>query len=528
MKTLLRAALLFGLCLTVAALCAAEAPAAFPYAGATIDGLQSRMAAGKLTARELTAAYLARIAAIDQAGPALHAVIEVNPDALAIATQLDAERKAGRVRGPLHGIPVLIKDNIATLDRMETTAGSLALVGARPMHDAFLVTRLREAGAVILGKTNLSEWANFRGRPAVSGWSGRGGLTRNPYALDRNPSGSSSGSAVAVAADLCVVAVGTETDGSIVSPASVCGIVGVKPTVGLVSRAGIIPLAASQDTAGSMARTVRDAAILLGVLAGVDPHDAATDARAVELPENLTTALAPGALKGARIGVVRGPFGFSAQLDPVLNEVVAQLRAAGAEVVELQALPVVAQLSVPETEVLLYEFKDGVNAWFSSLGANATLRSLADLVAFNEAHHAAELPFFAQEMLVRAQAKGPLTEKAYREARALCVKLARTDGIDATMDANRLDALVALTNGPAAPTDPVNGDRGTGSSSSLAAVAGYPSVTVPAAQISGLPVGVSFFGRAWSESELLALAADFEARTHARRAPKFLPTIEVR
>lgn len=526
-KTLFRTALIFWALLVAGLRCAAEVPA-FPFAGATIDGLQSRMASGKLSARELTAAYLTRIAQIDQAGPSLHAVIEVNPDALEIAVRLDAERKAGRVRGPLHGIPVLIKDNIATLDRMETTAGSLALVGARPMHDAFIVARLREAGAVILGKTNLSEWANFRARSSTSGWSARGGLTRNPYVLDRNPSGSSSGSAVAVAADLCVVAVGTETDGSIVSPSSVCGIVGMKPTVGLVSRAGIIPIAASQDTAGPMARTVRDAAILLGVLAGVDPHDAVTETRPSDLPGNFVPGLVAEGLKGARIGIVRGPFGFQPRVDAVMNDVVATLRAAGAEVVDPINLPVVAQLAVPETEVLLYEFKAGLNGWFTSLGANATVRSVAELIAFNEAHRTQELPFFSQELLVRAQAKGPLTEKAYRDARELCLKLARIDGIDAAVDAHRIDALVAITNGPAAPTDLVNGDRGTGSSSTLAAVAGYPSVTVPAAQMSGLPVGVSFFGRAWSEAELLAFASDFETRTHARRAPNFSPTIEIR
>lgn len=526
-KTLFYAALIGGALFVAGSLCAADVPA-FPFAGATIDGLQSRMAAGKLSARELTAAYLTRIAQIDRAGPALHAVIEVNPDALEIAAQLDAERKAGRVRGLLHGIPVLIKDNIATLDRMETTAGSLALLGARPMHDAFLVTRLREAGAVILGKTNLSEWANFRARSSTSGWSARGGLTRNPYVLDRNPSGSSSGSAVAVAADLCVVAVGTETDGSIVSPSSVCGIVGVKPTVGLISRAGIIPIAASQDTAGPMARTVRDAAILLGVLSSADPRDAVTETRPSGLRVSFVTSLAADALKGARIGIVRGPFGFQPRVDAVMNDVVATLRAAGAEVIDPINLPVVTQLAVPETEVLLYEFKAGLNGWFTSLGANATVRSVAELIAFNEAHRARELPFFSQELLTRAQAKGPLTEKAYRDARELCLKLARTDGIDGVMDARQLDALVAITNGPAAPTDLVNGDRGTGSSSTLAAVAGYPSVTVPAAQLSGLPVGVSFFGRAWHEAELLALAADFETRTHARRAPGFLPTIEAR
>ena len=502
--------------------------AEFPFAGATIDGLQAQMAAGKLTAHELTAAYLARIGQIDKAGPTLNAVIELNPDALAIADKLDAERRAGRVRGPLHGIPVLIKDNIATADRMETTAGSLALVGAPRPRDAGLVARLREAGAVLLGKTNLSEWANFRSTSSTSGWSGRGGQTRNPYALDRNPSGSSSGSAVAVAADLCVVAVGTETDGSIVSPSSVCGIVGLKPTVGLVSRAGIIPISVSQDTAGPMARTVRDAAILLGALAAADPRDTATGLRPAELPVDFAAALKPGALKGARIGVVRGPFSFHPRMDALLTEAVAVMRAAGAVVVDPLDLPVMNKISAPEDVVLHYEFKDGLNAWFASLGAGAPVKSVAGLIAFDEAHAAQEMPFFAQEELVAAQARGPLTDQAYLDALALSRKLARTEGIDATMDANRLDALVALSCGPAWLTDPVNGDHWTGGSTSLAAVAGYPDVTVPAAQVYGLPVGLSFFGRAWSDARLLALAADFEARTTARRAPKFLPRAEVR
>ncbi len=514
--------------LLVAGIALAARAADFPLAETTIDSVQARMAAGTLTAHELTAAYLARIAEVDKAGPTLNAVIELNPDALAIADTLDAERKAGHVRGPLHGIPVLIKDNIATADRMETTAGSLALVGAKPAHDAFLVARLREAGAVILGKTNLSEWANFRSSTSTSGWSGRGGQTRNPYALDRDPSGSSSGSAVAVAANLCVVAVGTETDGSIISPSSVCGIVGLKPTVGLVSRTGIIPISVSQDTAGPMARTVRDAAILLGALAAADPRDAATQPRPADLAADFAAALKPGALKGARLGIVRGPFTFHPRMEAVLTGLVAALRAAGAVVVDPLELPVMKKLSEPEDAVLHYEFKDGLNAWFASLGPGAPVKSLAELIAFNEAHRAQEMPFFAQEELIAAQARGPLTEPAYRDALALGRKLARTEGIDAAMDANQLDALVALSSGPAWPIDPVNGDHFTGDSTSLAAVAGYPSVTVPAGHVFGLPIGLSFFGRAWSEGKLLALAADFETRTHARREPTFPPHVEVR
>jgi amidase len=512
-------------CLSLAA-GAAERP--FPYAEATIDDLQARMAAGTLTSRELTAAYLGRIAQIDQAGPRLSAVIEVNPDALAIATRLDAERKVGKVRGPLHGIPVLIKDNIDTADRMATTAGSLALVGAKPPRDAHVVTRLREAGAVILGKTNLSEWANFRGNKSSSGWSARGGQTRNPYALDRSPSGSSSGSAVAVAANLCVVAIGTETNGSIVSPASACGIVGVKPTVGLVSRAGIVPIAASQDTAGPMTRTVRDAAIVLGVLAAADPRDEATQARPAELTTSFEATLGSRALHGARIGVVRGPFGFHQRMEALLDELVRTLRLAGAEVIDPVRIPTLSKLSSVQGELLSFEFKDGLNRYLAEPGRVTPIKTLAEAIAFNEAHRAEELRFFGQEDFLAAQARGPLTEQAYLDARAACLRLARTEGIEAAMDAGRLDALVMFTKGPATLTDPLNGEGSSGGSSSLAAVAGYPSVTVPAAQVFGLPVGLSFVGRAWSEGKLLNLAADFEGRTRARREPRYLPTAELR
>lgn len=515
---------------TVALALTASLQAAFPLAEATIDDLQRRMTAGELTARSLASAYLGRIAAIDQAGPKLNAVIELNPDALAIADQLDAERRDGRVRGPLHGIPVLIKDNIATTDRMETTAGSLALVGSRPAREAQVVTRLREAGAVILGKTNLSEWANFRGNGSTSGWSGRGGQTRNPYALDRNPSGSSSGSAVAVSANLCVAAIGTETNGSIVSPASVCGIVGYKPTVGLVGRSGIIPIAASQDTAGPMTRTVRDAALVLQALAGVDLRDAATG----EIPAGFDPArlsqLTPGALRGARLGVLRGPFGFRSWLGPVVDTAIEQLRAAGAEVVDLGEYAGLRQLSGPAFEVLLYEFKVGLDAYFADLAPGARVRSLADVIAFNEAHAAAELAIFGQETLVQAEAKGPLTDKAYIDARTACIRISRTQGIDALLARHRLDAIVSLTTGPAALGDPVYGgaSTSTGGSSGLAAIAGYPSVTVPAATVRGLPVGLSFTGKAWSDARVLELAADFEAATKARREPALLPSVDAR
>lgn len=503
----------------------AAAAGGCPWLEATVDQLQAAMGRGELTAVALTQAYLDRIAAIDQAGPTLRAVIEVNPDALAIAARADRERAAGRVLGPLHGIPVLVKDNIDTADRMRTTAGSLALLEAKPAQDATVVSRLRAGGAVLLGKTNLSEWANFRSTRSISGWSGRGGQTRNPYALDRNTSGSSSGSAAAVAASLCAVAVGTETDGSIVSPSSVCGLVGVKPTVGLVSRAGIIPISASQDTAGPMARTVRDAALLLGVLASADARDPATQARPAELPTDFTLGLDRAALTGSRLGIFRGGMALAPKTEAVLADAIAALRAAGAEIVDPVEIAGQKELGDAEFEVLLYEFKDGLNAYFASLGPDAPIKSLEALIAFNRAHADREMPYFGQELLEQAQAKGPLSDKAYLDALATCRRLARAEGIDAVLASHRLDALVTLTNGPGWPIDPVSGDSYTGGSSSLAAVAGYPSVTVPAGQIMGLPVGISFTGPAWSEARLLQLAADFERRTATRRPPEFLPSV---
>jgi amidase len=499
--------------------------AGFPPAEATITGLQEQMKSGQLTAADLTAAYLARIAEIDRAGPKLNAIIELNPDAMAIARQMDAERKAGRVRGPLHGIPVLLKDNIATADQMETTAGSLALVGAKPPHDAAIVTQLRAAGAVILGKTNLSEWANFRGEKSISGWSGRGGQTHNPYALDRNTSGSSSGSAAAVAANLCVVAVGSETDGSVVSPASVCGLVGIKPTVGLLSRTGIIPISASQDTAGPMARTVRDAALLLEAMAAVDPRDGVTQSRPAGLVTAFAAHLKPGALKGARLGIIRGPFGLDARLKPLLDATIEKMKMAGAEIVEIGEFPDFNKANDPEMEVLLYEYKDGLNAYFATLGPASPIKSLADVIAFNQAHAAQELASFGQELMVKAQAKGPLTEQAYLDARAACLKATRAEGIDALLAKHKLDALVSLTNGIGWLIDPVAGDAYTGGSSSPAAVAGYPSITVPAGDYHGLPVGISFYGTAWTDARLVALAADFESIVQARKEPTFPATL---
>ena len=498
--------------------------ASFELEELTVAELQAGLGSGRFTAVGLAEQYLARIAEVDAAGPRVNAVIERNPDALAIAARLDAEREAGRVRGPLHGIPVLLKDNVDTADRMRTSAGSLALAESIAPRDAFIAERLRAAGAVILGKTNLSEWANFRSTRSSSGWSGRGGQTRNPYALDRNPSGSSSGSAVAAAANLAAITVGTETDGSIVSPASICGVVGLKPTVGLVSRAGIIPISHSQDTAGPITRTVADAAALLGVLAGPDPRDGATAAGRGKGRADYTRALSPDGLRGARIGVARNHFGFNDRVDRVMDEAIAAMRAAGAVIVDPANVATAGKFDDSEFEVLLYEFKAGVNAYLASLGARAPHRSLADLIAFNERNRAREMPYFGQELFVRAQQKGPLTDPAYTAAVAKNRRLARREGLDATLARHRLDAIVAPTNNPAWPTDLANGDHFTGGSSSPAAVAGYPSITVPAGFVLGLPVGISFTGAAWSEPTLLRLASGFERVMRARKAPTFAAT----
>ena len=506
----------------------ARSEAAFQLEEATIAQLQSAQTSGAQTARALTELYLKRIDELDKRGPAINSVIELNPDALSLAEQLDAERKAGKLRGPLHGIPVLIKDNIDTHDRMTTTAGSLALEGSIAPRDAFIVEQLRKAGAVILGKTNLSEWANFRSSKSISGWSGRGGQTRNPYALDRNPCGSSSGSGAAVAANLCAVAVGTETDGSIVCPATTNGLVGIKPTLGLVSRSGIIPIAHSQDTAGPMARTVADAAALLNVLTGVDARDALTRTSAGKAERNYLRFLAPHGLTGARLGVVRKSFGFNERVDKLMEAAIEVMRQKGAHIIDPADIPTAGKFDASETEVLLYEFKADLNAYLRMLGPNAPVKTMRDIIAFNEKNADRELKFFGQDTMIKAQAKGDLHSPAYLKALAKNHLLTRARGIDAVMTKYRLDALIAPTGGPSWLVDYANGDHFTGGFSSASAVAGYPHITVPAGFVYGLPVGISFAGRAWSEPKLISLAYAFEQATMHRQPPQFLEHADLR
>jgi amidase len=470
------------------------------------------------TARQLTEAYLARIARYDK--EVIRSVIELNPDALAIADALDRERAAGHTRGPLHGIPILIKDNIDTADRMRTSAGSLALAESIAARDAHIVRRLREAGAVLLGKTNLSEWANFRSTKSTSGWSARGGLTRNPYALERNCCGSSSGTGAAISANFATIGIGTETDGSIVCPSSACGLVGVKPTLGLVSRSGIIPIAHSQDTAGPMTRTVTDAAILLGAMAGVDSLDPLTASSRGRAHADYTRFLDPNGLRGARIGVARQYFGFSPHVDRIMKDALDALTKLGATLVDPVEVAHTNDYGATELEVLLYEFKTDLNAYLAQLPTTVKTRTLADLIKFNEDNREREMPYFGQELFLQAQAKGPLTTPAYRKALAKNHRLSRAEGIDATVKKHRLNAIVAPTGGPVWTTDLVNGDHYTGGYSSASAVAGYPHVTVPAGHAFGLPVGLSFFAGAWSEPALLKYAYAFEQGTKARTAPK--------
>ncbi len=497
----------------------------------TIDDLQKAFQSGQYSSRSVTEKYLARIQEIDKAGPMVNSIIEINPDAVQIAGALDQERKSKGPRGPLHGIPVLIKDNIDTADRMNTTAGSLALLGSRPASDAFIAAQLRRAGAVILGKTNLSEWANIRSSHSTSGWSGRGGLTRNPYALNRNPCGSSSGTGAAVSANLCVAGVGTETDGSVVCPSSANGLAGLKPTVGLVSRSGIVPISHSQDTAGPMARTVRDVAILLGAMAGADPQDPATaDSQGKLSPDHTsldyTKFLDPAGLKGARLGVVRKYFGFNDAVDELMDSLIGEMKRAGAEIVDPADIPTIGKFDESELTVFYYELKADLAAYLARRGSH--VKSLKDVIEFNERNREREMPYFGQDVFLKSEQKGPLSEKEYVDALALNHRLSRAEGIDFVMDKFKLDALVAPTGGPAWLTDLINGDHAAGGSSSAAAVAGYPNINVTAGQLWGLPVGISFFGRAWSEPTLLKIAYSFEQLTKARRKPRFLASVDIK
>ncbi len=497
----------------------------FEFDEMTVTELQEGMASGRFTAHSITDKYLARIESIDKHGPAINSVIEVNPDAVSIAKALDKERKQKHVRGPLHGIPVLIKDNIDTADRMMTTAGSLALVGSKPPKDSIVAQKLREAGAVILGKTNLSEWANIRSNQSTSGWSGRGGQTKNPYVLDRNPCGSSSGSGAAVSANLCAIAIGTETDGSIVCPASANGVVGLKPTVGLVSRSGIIPISHSQDTAGPLCRTVRDAAILLGLLTGVDEEDKATSESRGKSYADYTQFLVADGLRGARIGVVRGTFGFNAAVDAVMATALDQLKAQGAVLIDPAEIETRGKFDDSESVVFMYELKADLNAYLARLGPRAPVHTLQDIIEFNEKHREQEMPYFGQELFLKSQLKGPLTSQEYLDALNKNHQLSRVEGIDAVMEKHKLDALVGPTGGPAWLTDLIAGDHFEGGSSTPAAVAGYPNINVPAGYVFGLPVGISFFGRAWSEPVLIRIAYAYEQASKNRKPPQFIPTL---
>ena len=503
-------------------------PVPFELDEITVGELSDGFKSGKYTVRSIAELYISRINEIDKKGPALNCVIELNPDALSIADSLDKELKDKGPRSPLHGIPVLIKDNIDTADKMLTTAGSLALMGSRPIQDSFVVRQLRKAGVLILGKTNLSEWANIRSTHSTSGWSGRGGLTKNPYALDRNTSGSSSGSGAAVSANLCTVAIGTETDGSVVSPSSINGIVGFKPTVGLVSRTGIIPISHSQDTAGPMARTVRDAALLLSVMAGIDPEDVSTTDKNRKDYTDYTKFLVEDGLNGSRIGIVRKYFGFLPEVDEVIEKSLELLKQKGAVLIDPVEIESIGKFDDSEMNVLLYELKADMEAYLDRRGPDTPVHSLKDIIEFNNNHLAEEMPYFRQELFLQAEKKGPLTDKEYIESLVKNLTLTRDEGIDAVMDKYHLDALVAPTDSPAWLTDFVDGDHFLGGCSSLPAVAGYPHITVPAGFVFGLPIGISFFGRAWSEPVLLKIAYGFEQTSKARRKPEFLPAVELK
>jgi amidase len=492
----------------------------------TITELQEKIESGELTARRLAELYMQRIAEVDKEGPYINSVIELNPDALEIADALDEERKAGKTRGPLHGVPILIKDNIDTHDRMQTTAGSLALEGHVAAKDAFIVKQLRKAGALILGKTNLSEWANFRGKRSVSGWSSRGGLTRNPYALDRSACGSSSGSGAAVAANLCAAAVGTETDGSIICPSQTNGIVGMKPTLGLLSRSGIIPIAHSQDTAGPMARTVTDAAILLGAMTGVDGQDSATKLSRKRSVSNYTKFLDRDGLKDARIGVARNMAGTNPRILKIFEHCIEVMKHLGAVIIDPADVPNFDKFSKTELEVLHYEFKADLNKYLTSLDGTARVHAIEDVIKFNEENSDRVMPYFGQEHMLTALEKASLRDKKYRDALAKNLRLTRKEGIDAAIRKHKLDALIVPSGGPAWLIDLVNGDsiNWDMESTSPPAVAGYPHITVPAGYIFGLPVGISFIAQAWQESTLIKFAYAFEQASQFRRQPRYLPT----
>lgn len=493
---------------------------AFELEEATIADLQKGMESGKWSARSIAEAYLKRIEQLDRQGPTLRSMLDINPDALAIADELDRERKSGKTRGPLHGIPVLIKDNLDTRDRMTTTAGSLALEGSIPAQDSTVAKKLREAGAVLLAKTNLSEWANIRSTKSSSGWSARGGQCRNPYALDRTPCGSSSGSGAATSANLGAVSIGTETDGSIVCPANACGLVGIKPTVGLVSRAGIIPISHSQDSAGPMCRTVADAAVVLSVIAGVDVRDPGTAAGAGKSHADYTKFLDPNGLKGVRLGVPRKYFGFHHTVEHVMKDALEVLKKLGAELIDPVDLPNDPKVGAAELEILLYELKADLNAYLATLGPGARVKTLADVIKFNEENREREMPYFGQELFLQAQEKGPLSSKPYVNAAKRCAQFRKT--YNALLAKHRLDAFVAPTDSAAWTIDLINGDHYIGGSSSPAAIAGYAHVSVPAGYVHGLPVGLSFFAGAWSEPALIRLAYAFEQATRVRKPPKFL------
>ena len=498
----------------------------FEFDEVTVDDLQRMMESGEHTARSITQAYIDRIEAMDRQGPELRSMIEINPDALEIADELDAERRAGGPRGPLHGIPVALKDNLDTHDRMTTTAGSLALEGSIPPRDSFVAERLRAGGAILLGKANMSEWAYFRGERATSGWSARGGQCVNPYALNRNPCGSSSGSGVAASANLCALTVGTETGGSIMCPSSSNGIVGIKPTVGLWSRSGIIPISHSQDTAGPMTRTVRDAAILLGGAVGVDPRDEATSRSDGNFHTDYTQFLDSAGLEGARIGVARSFTGFDPRVMALFDDAVQAMRDAGAVIVDPANLPVANWRDELPLIVLEYEFKTDLNAYLATLGPDAPVRTLAEIIEFNEQNAELEMPFFGQQRMIASQARGPLTDEVYLNAVRTIQRGNREEGIDALMNEHELDAIVAPTRDLPWTTDHIKGDRlDGGSSAGPAAIAGYPDISVPMGFVSGLPAGVSFFGRAWSEPVLIRIAYAFEQATQHRRAPTFAPTL---